>query len=34
LHRGRATIVIETSVRDATGKLVAKVTQTQMILGL
>lgn len=32
LHRGRTTIVIETSVRDANGKLVAKVTQTQMVI--
>jgi uncharacterized protein (TIGR00369 family) len=32
LHRGGTTIVIETSVRDAKGKLVAKVTQTQMVL--
>jgi 1,4-dihydroxy-2-naphthoyl-CoA hydrolase len=32
LHRGGATIVIETSVRDDKGKLVAKVTQTQMVL--
>lgn len=32
LHRGSTTIVIETSVRDAKGKLVAKVTQTQIVL--
>jgi len=32
LHRGGTTIVIETSVRDAKGKLVAKVTQTQIVL--
>jgi uncharacterized protein (TIGR00369 family) len=32
LHRGATTIVIETSVRDAKGKLVAKVTQTQIVL--
>lgn len=32
LHRGRATIVVETQVRDASGKLVAKVTQTQIVL--
>ncbi len=32
LHRGAATIVVETEVRDAAGKLVAKVTQTQMVL--
>ena len=32
LHRGGTTIVIETSVRDSKGKLVAKVTQTQIVL--
>lgn len=32
LHLGGMTIVIETSVRDSKGKLVAKVTQTQMVL--
>ena len=32
LHRGGTTIVIETTVRDAKGKLVAKVTQTQIVL--
>jgi uncharacterized protein (TIGR00369 family) len=32
LHRGGTTVVIETSVRDAKGKLIAKVTQTQMVL--
>jgi uncharacterized protein (TIGR00369 family) len=32
LHRGSTTIVVETSVRDASGKLVAKVTQTQLVL--
>lgn len=32
LHRGATTIVVETSVRDSTGKLVAKVTQTQLVL--
>jgi uncharacterized protein (TIGR00369 family) len=32
LHRGSTTIVIETSVRDSKGKLVAKVTQTQIVL--
>ena len=32
LHRGRNTIVVETSVQDAKGKLVAKTTQTQMVL--
>jgi 1,4-dihydroxy-2-naphthoyl-CoA hydrolase len=32
LHVGGATIVVETSVRDSPGRLVAKVTQTQMVL--
>ena len=32
LHVGGTTIVVETSVRDATGRLVAKATQTQMVL--
>src|ERR1700682_4454253 len=32
LHVGGTTIVIETSVRDDTGRLIAKVTQTQMVL--
>src|SRR5690348_14296509 len=32
LHRGGTTIVVETIVRDAAGKLVAKVTQTQLVL--
>ena len=32
LHRGGTTIVVETSVRDQQGKLVAKVTQTQIVL--
>lgn len=32
LHRGGTTMVIETSVRDAAGRLVAKVTQTQLVL--
>ncbi|HYL07244.1 MAG TPA: PaaI family thioesterase [Candidatus Udaeobacter sp.] len=32
LHRGQTTVVVETEVRDASGKLVAKVTQTQMVL--
>ena len=32
LHRGGTTIVVETEVRDAAGKLVAKVTQTQIVL--
>jgi 1,4-dihydroxy-2-naphthoyl-CoA hydrolase len=33
LHRGSMTIVIETEVRDSDGTLVAKVTQTQAVLG-
>ena len=32
LHVGRTTIVVETSVRDASGRLVAKVTQSQIVL--
>jgi len=32
LHIGRSTIVIETAVTDDSGKLVAKVTQTQTVL--
>jgi 1,4-dihydroxy-2-naphthoyl-CoA hydrolase len=32
LHRGATTIVVETEVRDDRGKLVAKVTQTQIVL--
>ena len=32
LHRGGTTIVIETAVRDGRGKLIAKVTQTQLVL--
>jgi len=32
LHRGGTTIVVETTVRDSGGKLVAKVTQTQLVL--
>jgi 1,4-dihydroxy-2-naphthoyl-CoA hydrolase len=32
LHRGATTIVVETSVRDDSGKLIAKVTQTQLVL--
>ena len=32
LHRGGTTIVVETDVRDDSGKLVAKVTQTQLVL--
>jgi uncharacterized protein (TIGR00369 family) len=32
LHSGRTTIVVETTLRDSAGRLVAKVTQTQMVL--
>ena len=32
LHRGGTTIVLETTVLDGAGKLVAKVTQTQLVL--
>ena len=32
LHRGGTTIVVETAVRDEQGNLVAKVTQTQLVL--
>jgi uncharacterized protein (TIGR00369 family) len=32
LHVGSTTIVVETEVRDDTGRLVAKVTQTQVVL--
>jgi uncharacterized protein (TIGR00369 family) len=32
LHAGRTTIVVETSVHDSSGRLVAKVTQTQIVL--
>lgn len=32
LHRGGTTVVVETDVRDDSGKLVAKVTQTQLVL--
>jgi uncharacterized protein (TIGR00369 family) len=32
LHRGRRTQVWETAIRDDAGKLIAKVTQTQMVL--
>ena len=33
LHQGKTTIVVETELRDADGRLAAKVTQTQAILG-
>ena len=32
LHVGGTTIVVETSVRDESGRLVAKVTQSQIVL--
>ena len=32
LHRGGTTIVVETLVRDGAGKIVAKTTQTQLVL--
>ncbi len=32
LHVGRTVIVVETDVRDAGGKLVARVLQTQLVL--
>src|SRR6266536_2540255 len=32
LHRGATTIVVETTVQDSAHKLVAKVTQTQLVL--
>jgi len=32
LHRGRTTVVVETTITDANGRLVAKTTQTQMVL--
>src|ERR1700686_438292 len=32
LHVGGTTIVVETSVRDSSGRQVAKVTQTQIVL--
>jgi uncharacterized protein (TIGR00369 family) len=33
LHRGRTTIVLEVDVHDAAGRLVARTTQTQGVLG-
>lgn len=32
LHRGRSLIVVETDIRDPTDRLVARVTQSQMVL--
>ncbi|UPK75819.1 PaaI family thioesterase [Nocardioidaceae bacterium SCSIO 66511] len=34
LHRGRTTIVVQTSLTDAQDRLVAQVTQTQAVLGV
>ena len=33
LHRGRTTMVWQTAIRNADGKLCAMVTQTQLVLG-
>lgn len=33
LHRGRTTIVVETDLHDGAGRHVARVTQTQAVLG-
>jgi uncharacterized protein (TIGR00369 family) len=33
LHRGRTTIVVETDLHDAAGEHVARITQTQAVLG-
>jgi 1,4-dihydroxy-2-naphthoyl-CoA hydrolase len=32
LHAGRTTVVVETDVRDDSGRLIARVTQTQAVL--
>lgn len=32
LHKGRTTIIVDTELRDDAGKLVARVTQTQLVL--
>lgn len=32
-HAGRSVIVVQTTLRDADGRLVAQVTQTQAVLG-
>ena len=32
LHRGATTIVVETAVRDGSGKLIAKTIQTQLVV--
>jgi uncharacterized protein (TIGR00369 family) len=33
LHKGRTTMVWQTAIRNADGKLCAMVTQTQLVLG-
>lgn len=33
LHKGRRTMIWQTNMRNADGKLLAQVTQTQMVLG-
>jgi len=33
LHKGRSTMVWQTTIRNDTGKLCAVVTQTQLVLG-
>jgi len=33
LHKGRRTMIWQTNMRNAAGKLLAQVTQTQMVLG-
>ena len=33
LHKGRRTMIWQTSMRNAAGKLLAQITQTQMVLG-
>lgn len=33
LHKGRRTMIWQTSMRNTAGKLLAQVTQTQMVLG-
>jgi 1,4-dihydroxy-2-naphthoyl-CoA hydrolase len=33
LHKGRTVIAIDTEVRDASGRLVARTSQAQMVLG-
>lgn len=33
LHRGRTQVVVQTTLRDAEGRLVAQTTQTQAVIG-